>query len=218
MTTPFRRPNRSAEEIAVHKEKRLVEKVVRNLEGMPEPQAPKIIDNSNKGIADNRIREINLTTDVGWGDSNAVRLSQHHVRNAVSVINSYAYNWSFNTMRGGPGGWNDLGEAVTRMIKSLNTRIDPATHVAKAEFDPTGELARRYEHIEASHLDKIGYIKRQFDKLLDAARKESRSRIRQIEIKELQVVIDSMAYPNEKWANDFSEDCHEMGLLNLPCS
>lgn len=212
MTSPFCRPIRSVEEVAMHKEQRLLEEVVRKLEGMPEPQAPKLINTSNKRIADNRIQEIDLTTDVGWGDTKAIRLSQHHVRNAVSAINTYAYNWSFNTLRGGPGGWSNLGEAAAKMIKSLRTRIDPANHVAKAEFDPEGALGRSYDQIEASHLDKIESIKKQCDQMREASKRGSRSIIRQLEIKELQSVINSMACSTEKWEISFNQACKEVGF------
>jgi hypothetical protein len=150
--------------------------------------------------------------DVGWGDTTAIRLSQHHVRNAVSAINSYAHNWSFNTLRGGPGGWNDLGEAVTKMIKSLRTRTDPATHVAKAEFDPEGALGRTYDQIEVSHLDKIASIKQKCDQMREASSRGSRSRIRQLEINELQSVLDSMARSTEKWEISFNLACKEVGF------
>jgi hypothetical protein len=212
MTSPFRRPIRSAVEVATHREQRLVEEVVRKLEGMPEPQAPKLIDTSNKGIADNRIQEIVLTTDLGWGDPNAVRLSQHHVRNAVAMIDNHADNWGFNTMRCGPGGWNDLGEAAAKMIKSLRARTDPATYVAKAEFDPDGALERTYDQIEVSHLNRIASIKQQCDQMREATSRGSRSRIRQLEINELQSVLDSMARSTEKWEISFNQACKEVGF------
>ena len=212
MTSPFRRPDRSAEEVAVHKEQRLVEKVVRKLEGMPEPRPLKLTDTSNKGIANYRIQEVVLTTDLGWGDPNAIRLSEHHVRNAVTVIDSHAHNWRSNTIRGGPGGWNDLAEPAAKMIKALRTRIDPAIHVAKAEFDPEGDLGRNYDHIEASHLDKIASIKKRCDHMREGASKGAKSRIRQGEIKELQGVIDSMASATRNWANNFNEACREVGF------
>ena len=211
MKLPFRRPLHSAEEVAEHKALRLAEDVARKLEGLPEPRSPKLNDTTNKGIADNRIQEIDLTTDLGWGDPKAIWLSNHHVHNAVAAIDSHADNWSINTMRGGPGGWNNLTEPAAKMIKGLRTRIDPAIHVANAEFDPQGELGRMYDHIEALHLDKIDSIRKRGDEIRKGASKAARSKIRQGEIKELQGVIDSMASATHTWAINFSEARKEVG-------
>lgn len=213
MSSPFCTSPHSPEDICEHRAKRLEEEIKRKLNGISCPQIPKLTGNSIAEISSYRIQEINLMTDIGWGDPQSINFATHHIRNAISIAEAFAQSWRFNTLRGGPGGWNDLAKSSSKMILDLRARIDPALHVAKIEFDPTGYLGRYYDELEVSHLDQIASINLHYGKMRLGAKKASRSRIRDQEILALQRVLDSLVSAIRQWENNFKLAFCEVGFV-----
>lgn len=199
MTSPFHPPIRTAEEIAEHKAQRIAEAVARKLEGRPEPKMPSYQGSTPRSLAKHREMEIELTTDLGWGDPKAIVDMKHHAREARLTAESHACHWEMNTKRGGRGGWNNLSKHAIDMIAGLRSRIDPAIKVAEAEFDPDFILRDIYEAIESTHLDQVRGIKKKYDQMREGAGKYARSKIRKHEQADIQGVLNSSASAIRHW-------------------
>lgn len=212
MTSLFHPPYRTDEEIAEHKALRTAEAVVRKLEGLPEPKVPPYQGKTPLDHARHRELEIDITTDLGYGDPKAIRLMKHHASEAVSTAAAHARQWEMNTEHGGSGGINNLFKHVTKMIEGLRSRANPVLKVAEAEFDPSHILRGRYNQIESVHLDQVQSLKRVYDQMRDGAGKYARSKIRPLERKELQDVLNSMAKAVCKWDAELNAACKEAGL------
>lgn len=211
MTSPFHSPIRTAAEIAEHKAQRIASTVARKLQGIPEPKLPPYVGKTPQAHAKYRELEIDIKTDVGYGDPEAVRLMRHHAREAASTAEAQDRQWEMSTERGGPGGWNNLPKQATKMIKGLRSRIDPVLKVAEAEFDPSHVLRRKYDEIEAVHLDRVQNIKRKYDQMRNGAGKYARSKIRQQERTEIQETLSSRASSVRNWEAEVLDACRNAG-------
>lgn len=212
MTSPFHPPYRTDEEIAEHKALRTAEAVARKLEGLPEPKVPPYQGKTPQALTKHRELEIELTTDPSWGTPKALRDLKLHAREATSTAKAHARQWDISTERGGPGGWNNLPLRVEKMIKVLRTRINPVLKIEEAEFDKEQKLRRKYDEIESAHLNQVQSIKRKNDQMRDGAGQYARSKIRQLERKELQDVLDSMATAVREWESELNAACKDAGL------
>ena len=199
MTSLFHPPIRTAEEIAEHKAQRMAAVVARKLQGIPEPKLPPYLGKTPQEHAKYRELEIDIKTDLGYGDPEAFRLMKHHAREAASTAVAQAHQWEMSTVRGGVGGWNNLPKHATDMIKGLRSRIDPVLKVAEAEFDPSHVLRRKYDEIEAAHLDQVQKIQRKYDQMRDGAGNYARLKIRQQERNEIQKTLSSRASSVRDW-------------------
>jgi hypothetical protein len=213
MTSPFHPPIRTAEEIAEHKAQRTASTVARKLQGIPESKLPAYVGKTSQAHAKYRELEIDIRTDVGYGDHKAVRLMKHHAREAASTAEAQAHQWEMSTVRGGAGGWNNLPKHATDMIKGLRSRIDPVLKVAEAEFDPGHVLRTKYDVIEAVHLDRVQNIKRKYDQMRNGSGKYARSKIRQQESTEIQETLSSRASSVRDWELELHHAYRSAGFL-----
>jgi hypothetical protein len=188
MTSPFQRPIRTQEEIVAHESHRITEAVIRKLENIPEPSVPPYVGHTTASLARHYTTVIKIKNDLGWGSSKALNDMKHHARQATITAKGFADTWKFNTAKGGVGGWNNLSSHAAKMIKGLRTRVYPSLAVSDAEFDPQKLLRKRHFEIENAH-----------------ACSASRKKIREMERRELQIVLNSMAKAIGEW---------EMELLN----
>ena len=198
----FKRPIRTPEEIQAHKDLKLAKWVARKLEGLSEPTVPAYTGLTDADHARHRELEITIRTDLGWRDPLADRLMRHHAQEAVRTIQGYARMWGMNTEKGGPGGWNNLPKHTRLMIDSLRPRIDPVLYVAEAEFDPELIARGEYQQIESKYKNLIVAIEQRNQSLRSGASKYKRSKIRQVERAEIQVVLDSMSIDLGQWKDD----------------
>lgn len=213
MTSPFHSPYRTFEEIAEHKAQRTATAVARKLQGMPEPKLPPYVGKTPQEHAKYRELEIDIKTDVGFGDPEAARLMRHHARQATLTAEAQETQWGLNTERGGSGGWNNLPKQATKMIKGLRSRIDPILKVAEAEFDASQVLREKYDEIESVHLDQVQNIKRKYDHMRDGAGKYARSKIRQHERIAIQETLTSRASSVRDWEAEVLDAHRCAGLL-----
>jgi hypothetical protein len=197
--TLFKRPNRSDEEIIEHKAIKLAADVARKLEGISELKIPKYFGSTYFDHARHRELEINIRTDLGWGDPLAFSLMRHHANEAVISLKSFAENWTINTQKGGPGGWNNLAKRVNLFIDSLRSRIDPALYVAEAEFDPHRIFRSEYEKIEKLFISEVSLIAAKNNNHRLGASKYRRSKIRDAERAELQKTINNLLESVSIW-------------------
>jgi|LauGreSuBDMM15SN_2_FD.fasta_scaffold16140_4 hypothetical protein len=195
----FFRPNRTSNEIDQHKAERLAEAVARKLQDLSAPVVPNFYGSTTSEHARHRELEITIRTDLGWGDPLAYSLMRHHAKEAVVSIKSFARNWTINTHKGGVGGWNNLPKHVNLMVDSLRARIDPAIFVAEAEFDPRQIFRTEYYQIESLYKCQVDLIGSKNQTRRIGASKYKRTKIRQEERVELQVVIDSFAEAIDEW-------------------
>lgn len=205
MTSPFQRPVRTQEEIVAHESHRLTEAVIRKLENIPEPSVPPYVGHTTASLARHYTTVIKIKNDLGWGSSKALNDMKHHARQATITAKGFADTWKFNTAKGGVGGWNNLSSHAAKMIKGLRTRVYPSLAVSDAEFDPQKLLRKRHFEIENSHLTKVIAISSTYKRLRTHACSASRKKIREMERRELQIVLNSMAKAIGEW---------EMELLN----
>jgi len=212
MNFPFHRPLRTEEEITEHKAHRVSEAVARILDGVSDPRMPYVQGHTDRSLIAHRELEIRTMTDHGWGDIKAILIMKHHAHEAVATAEAFASSWSFNTERGGPGGWNNLHIHVCRMIRTLRTRVDPALCVAEAEFDPEQILRRIYLEVEYSHLKKAETIKCKFDKLRSGATSHGRAKIRAQERRDFQCLLESMFNAVGTWENELINASRKAGF------
>lgn len=215
MTSPFRRPIRTVEEIAEHNAQRLAAAVARKLQDIPEPKLPPYYGKTTQAHAKYRELEIDIKTDVGYGDPEAVRLMRHHARQASSTAEAQYCQWEMSTERGGPGGWNNLPKQATKMIMGLRSRIDPVLKVAEAEFDAGHVLRGKYDEIESSNLEQVQNIQRKYDQMRNGAGKYARSKIRQQERNEIQKTLLSRASSVRGWEAEVLDAHRSAGFNRL---
>ena len=212
MISPFRSPNHSPEESAEHKALRTAEAVARKLEGLPDPKPPPYVGKTSSALARHRIEEIDMTTDLGWGDPKAERLMKHHAREAVSTAANWARNWMHNTDKGGPGGVNNLPKYARTLIDGLKSRLAPALHVAEAEFDPDHHLRQKLTEITSDHLRQIDVIEEKYQPRHAAANSYGRKKLRDAQRVELGDVLTSHAESIEEWEKELLEGSREVGF------
>lgn len=193
MTSPFHPPYRTDDEIAEHNAQRIAAAVARKLQGIPEPKLPPYLGKTSQELAKYRELEIDIKTDVVYGDPEAFRLMKHHAREAKSTAEAQACQWEMSAQRSGSRGWNNLTKQAAKMIRGLRSRIDPVLKVAEAEFDASHVLRRKYDEIEAAQLDRLQSIKQKYDQMRDGAGKYARSKIGQQERTEIQETLSSRA-------------------------
>lgn len=213
MTSLFRRNYHTDDEIARHKAERNAAKVARILEELPEPRAPELINTTTAAITRHRIQEIDITTDLGWGDPEAIRLMKHHAQEAARTAEAYASDWGLITFKGGVSGCNNLPKRAFEMIDSLRARVDPATYVASAEFDPSCVLQVNYQELELKHQDLVRVIELKNKELRSRASQNARARIRKNEREELQYVLDSLAADVRFWQVQLNKASKEVGFF-----
>ena len=212
MTSLFRRPLRTKEEISTHEALRRAEAVARKLENIPEPSAPPYQGHTTASLARHYALVIEITTDLGWGCPKALRYMKHHAREATLTAESFASNWELNTTQGGVGGWNNLPLHTAKMIKGLRTRIYPALTVCDAEFDPKKILRKRHLEIETTHLLRLNAIKCKYERMRSLASSHTRKKIRELERNELQIILDSIAKEICEWEKELNQACKEVGF------
>lgn len=212
MTSPFPPPIRTAEEIAEHKAQRTASTVARKLQGIPEPKLPPYVGKTPQAHAKYRELEIDIKTDLGYGDPEAFRLMRHHAREATSTAEAQDRQWEMSTERGGVGGWNNLPKHATDMIKGLRSSIDPVLKVAEAEFDASHVLRKKYDEIESAHLEQVQNTQRKYDQMRDGAGKYARSKIRQQERIDLKETLSSRASSVRNWEAEVLDACRNAGF------
>jgi hypothetical protein len=213
MTSPFHPPIRSIEEIVEHNAQRFAAAVARKLQGIPEPKLPPYSGKTPQAHAKYRELEVDIKTDVGYGDTEAFRLMKHHAYEATSTAEAQDRQWEMSTKLGGVGGWNNLPKHAIDMIKGLRSRIDPVLKVAEAEFDATQVLRRKYDEIESTHLEQVKNIQRKYDQMRDGAGKYARSKIRQWERTEIQETLSSRASSVRDWEAEVLDAYRSAGFL-----
>lgn len=211
----FSRPDRTASEITDHYALRCAENVARKLEGTPEPRVPAYTGHTSADLARHRELEIDITTDLGWGDPEAIRLMKHHAQEAARTAEAYASDWGLITFKGGVGGCNNLPKRAFEMIDSLRARVYPATYVASAEFDPSRMLQAKYRELELKHQDLVRVIELKNKELRSRASQYARARIRKNEREELQDVLDSLAENVRSWQVQLKKASKEVGFFTL---
>lgn len=199
MTSPFHPPIRTVEEIAEHNAQRMAAVVARKLQGIPEPKLPRYLGKTPQEHAKYRELEIDIKTDLGYGDPEAFRLMKHHAREARLTAEAQACQWEMSAQLSGSGGWNNLPKQAAKMIKGLRSRIDPVLKVAEAEFDASHVLRGQYDEIESAHLDQVQNIQRKYDQMRDGAGNYARLKIRQQEGNEIQKTLSSRASSVRDW-------------------
>jgi len=210
--SPFHPIYRTPHEVELHKAQRQAQKVARKLMGLPEPTISPYVPTSSNSLTQHRMKEIEVKTDLGWGDPEAIRLMKHHVANAVARAENHADKWDLLTSRGGPGGLNNLTKRAIQMIEGLLDRIEPSLTVAEAEFDSRGLLRKRYGELVANHIKQLEEIRHEHQELRVHASKHHRPKIRAHEIMSIQKVLDSMASKLRTWADEVTASAREAGF------
>jgi hypothetical protein len=209
----FSRPVRTPSEILGHNELRCAQNVARKLEGTPKPRVPTFNGRTSADLARHRELEIDITTDLGWGDADAIRLMNHHAQEAARTAEAYSRDWCLITFKGGVGGCNNLTKRAFQMIDSLRARVDPANYVASAEFDPRRVLQAKYFQSELKHQDLVRAVELKNKELRKQASQYVRARIRKNEREELQCVLDSFASDVRTWQVQLNKASKEVGFF-----
>lgn len=140
------------EQIKEREEQRTAEWAARKLLDEPDPTMPSFTGKTTKDLANHRILEIDMKTDVGYPWSEGPWYAKHHTRDAVDRIRNNIGHWDFNVAS---GPINAAFKLPAAQVRGLRDRIDPALYVARAELDNGQTLSDEYDVIEAKALQRI---------------------------------------------------------------